>query len=102
MANLLLSAGIGLLVAWAVVLGAVEFLGMEPVPWHDTLLVAGLGALAAGALAWLLGRSRLARGRQRCVYCNKKVRPGQIYCDEHFRRGLQRVSDQAKARSKHP
>ena len=100
MANLLLSAGIGLLAAWVIVLGAVEVLGMEPIPWHEDLLVVGIVLTAAGALASLWGRSRLTRSRQRCVHCRKKVRPGQVYCDEHLGRALHRVTEQAKSRAK--
>ena len=100
MAKLLLNIGIGLLAAWIVALGAVELLDLEPVPWHDRLLEIGAVLAVAGAVMARFRRTREARGSTRCVYCRKKVRPGQIYCDDHFRRGLQRVTDQAKANTK--
>ena len=98
MVGLLASLGIALIAAWVVAMGAVHYVGMEEIPWLQNLLYVGLALAAAGAVASLVNRARGGRTSKRCVQCKKRVKPGQIYCDEHFRLSLKRVSDEAKAK----
>ena len=61
-----------------------------------TLLTAGAaltaGGLALSALIRILkfGRVRIAG---RCPACHRSVRPGHIYCEDHFRDAVNRARD---------
>ena len=90
-AGLILLVVAGLLLAFS----DTEMSGAHP---HilKTLLAAGAALTVAGlclsALVRLVKFGKIRIGR-RCPACHRSVRPGHIYCEDHFRDAVNRARD---------
>ena len=59
----------------------------------SSMLWAGAGLTGLGVLLRALGRIGRFRFSGRCPACHRAVRPGHIYCEDHFRDAVNRARD---------
>jgi hypothetical protein len=64
------------------------------------LLLAGGVCVAAGVVLWILGRGAAGLAARSCPRCGRRVKPGRMYCEDHFKETVDEYRDQQRERKR--
>lgn len=62
------------------------------------ILLWGVVLVGAGAMIWAFRKLTMRHSGGRCPKCRNAVRPGHIFCEDHFKESLYQVRDRYAAR----